>query len=90
MADSGEMVRPWCPATRLLDQRELDTLNAKAEAAKKAGMTDSRLAEKVKPLREGFPPLEVTSQHCVEAGREAGCPGDACQTNWQPLLRMHA
>ena len=65
MADSGEMVRPWCPATRLLDQREMDALNAKADAAKKAGMTDSRFAEKTKPLRDGFPPLEVPQHACV-------------------------
>ena len=60
-AENGEMVRPWCPATRLLDQREMDALNAKAEAAKKAGMTDSRFAEKAAPLREGFPQLEASS-----------------------------
>lgn len=59
MGSDGEMVRPWCPATRLLDQREMDALNTKAEAAKRAGMTDSRFAEKAVPLREGFPALEV-------------------------------
>ena len=59
MADSGEMVRPWCPATRLLDQREMDALNARAETAKRAGMTDTRFSDQAKPLREGFPPLEV-------------------------------
>ena len=61
IADNGEMVRPWCPATRLLDHREAEALNAKAEAAKKAGMTDSRFSESTVPLRNDFPALEVSS-----------------------------
>ena len=61
IADNGDMVRPWCPATRLLDHREAEALNAKAEAAKKAGMTDSRFSEPTVPLRNDFPALDVSS-----------------------------
>ena len=73
----GRLVRPWCPATRLLDQREMDALNGKADAAKKAGMTDSRFAEKQAPLREGFPPYEVTPQLQPRVQPAASVPADA-------------
>ncbi|KAK9809811.1 hypothetical protein WJX73_009043 [Symbiochloris irregularis] len=62
--DRGEMVRPWCPATRLLDQRETDAENARAEAAKLAGMR-GRAADSVNqapPRRSDFPPLQEGNQ----------------------------
>lgn len=67
--DKGELVRPWCPATRVLDQRETERENAAAEAAKRAGMAsrgppDVRQAP---PRRDSFPPLEVN------ASRWHGC-----------------
>ena len=69
------MVRPWCPATRLLDHREAEALNAQAEAAKKAGMTDSRFSEAAVPLREGFPALEVCPTRCVSSRAGGWEPG---------------
>ena len=49
----------------MLDHREAEALNAQAEAAKKAGMTDSRFAEPVAPLREDFPVLEVIQRQLL-------------------------
>ena len=55
----GEMVRPWCPATRLLDQRETDAENAAADAAKRAGRLprEEPCYGQTPQRREDFPPL---------------------------------
>lgn len=64
MNDRGDLVRPWCPATRLLDQRETDIENAQAEAARLAGMLgrDADSVIQAPPRRSDFPPLQVRQQ----------------------------
>ena len=66
MNEKGELVRPWCPATRLLDQRETDRENAAAEAAKRAGMRSRGVPAvgQPPPRRDDFPPLQV-SYACI-------------------------
>uniref|UniRef100_A0A7S0VCE6 Dynein axonemal assembly factor 11-like CS domain-containing protein n=1 Tax=Polytomella parva TaxID=51329 RepID=A0A7S0VCE6_9CHLO len=62
--ETGDLKRPWCPATRLLEHREQEKLNREADAKKKAGQeggssTSSTSASSLKPKRhDTFPPLE--------------------------------
>ncbi|KAG2489438.1 hypothetical protein HYH03_012075 [Edaphochlamys debaryana] len=42
--EKGELVRPWCPATRILDHRENEKANQEAEAKKKAASATSSAA----------------------------------------------
>lgn len=62
------MIRPWCPATRLLDQREIEQENAASEAAKRAGMAGRQQDGfgQPPPRRDDFPPLPQASS--------AACP----------------
>ncbi|KAG1680975.1 hypothetical protein FOA52_009934 [Chlamydomonas sp. UWO 241] len=43
--EKGEMRRPWCPATRILEHRENERLNAVAESKKKAGQSGANLGD---------------------------------------------
>jgi len=56
----GEMKRPWCPATRVLEHREMQRVNAEAEERRRASQAkffgDPHPA---KPYRHDFPPLQA-------------------------------
>ena len=59
MGEDGVMRRPWCAATRLLEHREMESLNSKAEAAKAAAQAQMCGGTTGKhKFREDFPPLE--------------------------------
>ncbi|KAL4423280.1 hypothetical protein ABPG77_004549 [Micractinium sp. CCAP 211/92] len=59
--EHGQLVRPWCPATRILEQREAEAEAAAAEAkrraAQEAGAGLLGAGELEHPPRTGFPPL---------------------------------
>ena len=58
--DTGEMRRPWCPATRLLEHRETQAQEAEAEARRKAQQKSYCNPDDIKPvLREDFPSIVV-------------------------------
>lgn len=58
---TGELRRPWCPATRLLDHREAAAAAAAAEAQRRAaqatGAEELGGAPAEPPLRERLPEL---------------------------------
>ena len=60
MGEDGEMRRPWCPATRVLEHREMKQLNADAEEQRRASQArffgDHGPS---KPYRHDFPPLQA-------------------------------
>ena len=59
--DSGDMRRPWCPATRILEHRESQAQEAEAEAKRKAQQKSYCNPDDTKAvLREDFPTLQVT------------------------------
>ncbi|KAL3161118.1 hypothetical protein ABBQ38_009495 [Trebouxia sp. C0009 RCD-2024] len=56
--ETGEMKRPWCPATRLLEHRETQAQAAEAEARRKAQQKSYCNPDDAKPvLREDFPTI---------------------------------
>lgn len=58
--ETGEMRRPWCPATRLLEYRETQAQEAEAEARRKAQQKSYCSPDDIKPvLREDFPSIVV-------------------------------
>lgn len=58
--ETGEMRRPWCPATRLLEHREAQAQEAEAEARSKAQQKSYCNPDDVKPvLRDDFPSTTV-------------------------------
>lgn len=44
--ENGELKRPWCPATRILDHREMEAANKEAEAKKQGAREDPLAAPK--------------------------------------------
>ncbi|CAL8462504.1 g2037 [Coccomyxa elongata] len=59
MGEDGEMKRPWCPATRILEHREMMQLNAEAEEQRKASQAQFFGDPcPTKPYRHDFPPLQ--------------------------------
>jgi protein TilB len=88
--DMPENERPWCPATRVAEQRESARLRDDQEAKKKANVdklfAGDGLSRKQKPRRESFPdlPEDVSSvRQCNEGDFEfvltedGGDDGDA-------------
>ncbi|KAL6760650.1 hypothetical protein V8C86DRAFT_2549518 [Haematococcus lacustris] len=56
---SGEMRRPWCPATRLLDHMEMTKMNQEAEARKKSGASKGLEEGSGRPSRhQDFPVIQ--------------------------------
>ncbi len=64
MDEKGEMRRPWCAATRILEHREQERMNQEAEEKKKAAQSNGNRAldgGAHKPARrEGFPDVVVS------------------------------
>lgn len=57
--ESGEMRRPWCPATRILEHRELQAQEAEAESRRKAQQQSYCNPDDIKTqLREDFPAIQ--------------------------------
>jgi hypothetical protein len=84
--EKGEMVRPWCAATRILEHRETERLNQEAEERKKAEASrkDDSAGPSKPPRREDFPEIVVGGgwRRAVRAGAgkglQRGCScGDA-------------
>lgn len=75
VGEDGELRRPWCPATRILDQREDEAREAAAAQQKRADQ--ERAAglfgepELEPPLRVGLP--EVVEGEPVLQKNEGGC-----------------
>lgn len=62
--ETGEMKRPWCPATRLLEHRETRAQEAEAEARRKAQQRSYCNPDDIKAvLREDFPTILVRTTH---------------------------
>ena len=60
--ESGEMRRPWCPATRILEHRESQAQEAEAESRRKAQQQSYCNPDDIKTqLREDFPAIQVIS-----------------------------
>jgi protein TilB len=54
------MRRPWCPATRILEHRENERLNADADAKKKSGQSGAALGDtgnRLPARRDDFDPM---------------------------------
>jgi len=59
--ESGEMRRPWCPATRILEHRESQAQEAEAESRRKAQQQSYCNPDDIKTqLREDFPAIQVS------------------------------
>lgn len=59
----GEMRRPWCPATRILEHRETEAQEREAERKQKEQQQNRPTFDEPKPeLREDFPQVKVTRQ----------------------------
>ena len=60
--DNGEMRRPWCPATRILEHREQQRRAAEAEAQRREGQAGVNIGDpgeqRPAPLQERLPPLQ--------------------------------
>ncbi|DBB08226.1 TPA: hypothetical protein ACH3X3_008405 [Trebouxia sp. C0006] len=57
--ESGEMRRPWCPATRILEHRESQAQEAEAESRRKAQQQSYCNPDDIKTqLREDFPAIQ--------------------------------
>ncbi|KXZ50719.1 hypothetical protein GPECTOR_15g403 [Gonium pectorale] len=58
--DKGELVRPWCAATRILEHRELEKVNKEAEDKKKEATSKPSLDSPAQkpPRHEGFPEIK--------------------------------
>lgn len=64
--EAGDMRRPWCPATRLLEHRETQAQEAEAEARRKAQQKSYCNPDDIKPvLREDFPLILVCTAQLV-------------------------
>ena len=62
--ESGEMRRPWCPATRMLEHRESQAQEAEAESRRQAQQASYCNPDDVKSRpREDFPVVQVTQLH---------------------------
>ena len=60
--ESGEMRRPWCPATRILEHRESQAQAAEAESKRKAQQQSYCNPDDARAqLREDFPVIQVKS-----------------------------
>ena len=58
--EAGDMRRPWCPATRILEHRESQAQEAEAESRRKIQQQSYCNPDDMKAqLREDFPPIEV-------------------------------
>ncbi|KAI8467228.1 MAG: hypothetical protein J3K34DRAFT_454530 [Monoraphidium minutum] len=55
--EGGEMRRPWCPATRILEHREAEKAEREAQQKKAAGAEDPFAPPPAPPRHEDFPPL---------------------------------
>ncbi|WIA28934.1 hypothetical protein OEZ86_011458 [Tetradesmus obliquus] len=55
--EAGELRRPWCPATRILEHREMEKANREAETARSAAQKDPLAQPAPPPKLEDFPPL---------------------------------
>ncbi|GLC45709.1 hypothetical protein PLESTB_001314000 [Pleodorina starrii] len=63
--DKGELVRPWCPATRLLEHRELEAANREAEDKKRAAAAQPSPLDsgpQKPPRHEAFPDISDTDR----------------------------
>mmetsp|Transcript_29508 Transcript_29508/g.65337 ORF Transcript_29508/g.65337 Transcript_29508/m.65337 type:complete len:438 (+) Transcript_29508:154-1467(+) len=57
--EKGELVRPWCPATRILEHREMEQANREAEERKAASSTTPSSEAPAKPPRlDDFPEIK--------------------------------
>ena len=58
--ETGEMKRPWCPATRILEYRESQAQEAEAENKRKAQQKSYCNPDDMRPtLRDDFPTVQV-------------------------------
>ena len=81
--ETGEMRRPWCPATRLLEHRETQAQEAEAEARRNAQQKSYCNPDDVKPvLRDNFPSIMVCASsvcnECAEACNILTCFYASC------------
>eukprot|EP00877_Chromochloris_zofingiensis_P015031 jgi/Chrzof1/9782/Cz04g15170.t1 len=57
--EDGQLKRPWCPATRILEHRETEKANKEAEEKKAAAAKEDPFAPPPEPLRhETFPEVK--------------------------------
>ena len=61
MGEDGQLRRPWCAATRMLEHREAQQQEAEAEAKRRASSRPDPMAPVPKPKRDAFPPLPVST-----------------------------
>lgn len=77
--ERGQLVRPWCPATRILEQREAETQAAAAEAkrraAQEAGTGLLGVGKREPPPRTCFP--DLAEGQPVYQKNEGGWGGNA-------------
>lgn len=59
IGDDGQLRRPWCAATRILEHREAQKQEAEAEEKRKGSSQRDPMARPPKPRHEGFSPLPV-------------------------------
>lgn len=65
----GEMRRPWCPATRILEHRESEAQEREAERKREAQKRSRPTLDEPRPqLREDFPVIKVSIQVHPEKG----------------------
>lgn len=59
----GNMKRPWCPATRILEHREMERLNREAQERRKASQAAffGSDADASTRYRHDFPDIKVSS-----------------------------
>ena len=61
MGTDGEMRRPWCPATRVLEHREAQRMQAEADRKRSTAMQQALRGPGRKQPRTDFPPLQAGS-----------------------------
>ena len=61
MGEDGEMRRPWCPATRVLEHREAQRVQAEAERRRSTAMQQALRGPARRQPRTDFPPLQAGS-----------------------------
>eukprot|EP00775_Hariotina_reticulata_P002455 gene2455-2758_t len=55
--EQGQLRRPWCPQTRVLEHREMEQANREADAGRSAALKDPFAPPPPPPRLEEFPPL---------------------------------
>ncbi|KAG2490836.1 hypothetical protein HYH03_010755 [Edaphochlamys debaryana] len=78
--DKGELVRPWCPATRIVEHRENEKANQEAEAKKKAASAtscppspSSAAAPGSEPKGSDLLPDKARWEFSLEESPDGGC-----------------